>query len=228
MSWDRGEQCMKSEPIRIVIVDDHPLFRDGVAQAITTDKRFKLVGTGGTGADALRLVRDMQPNIVLLDLNMPGGGVDLVAQLSRTSPETKVVMLTVSEEEEHVTEALNYGGRGYILKGVGGIELMTTLVNIHEGESFVTPKLAAMLIKQINQRSKKTKQIDGIASLNVREEDILGRVAEGWTNKEIARQLNLSEKTIKHYMTSIMQKLHVRNRLQAAAMLRDHGDHPPR
>jgi len=219
---------MKSDPIRIVIVDDHPLFRDGVAQAIGMDKRFKLVGAGSSGSDALRLVRDMLPNIVLLDLNMPGGGVDLVAQLSRTHPDTKVVMLTVSEEEEHVTEALNHGGRGYILKGVGGIELMTTLVNIHEGESFVTPKLAAMLIKQINQRSKKTKQIDGIASLNVREEDILGRVAEGWTNKEIARQLNLSEKTIKHYMTSIMQKLHVRNRLQAAAMLRDHDDHSRR
>ena len=219
---------MRSEPIRIVIVDDHPLFRDGVAQAINTDKRFKLAGTGGSGPDALRLVRDHLPDIALLDLNMPGGGVDLIAQIVRACPETKIVLLTVSEEEDHVTEALNHGGRGYILKGIGGSELMSTLINIHQGESFVTPKLAAMLIKQINQRSKKTKQVDGITSLNVREEDILGRVAEGWTNKEIARQLNLSEKTIKHYMTSIMQKLHVRNRLQAAAMLRDHDDRSQR
>jgi DNA-binding NarL/FixJ family response regulator len=217
-----------SECLRIAVVDDHPLFREGVCHALRANKDFEVVGEGSTGDEAIACLKAHQPDILLLDLHMPGGGIGLIERAMLTSPETKVIMLTVSQSEQDVSGALQAGARGYILKGISGRELVTTIRNIHSGEAYVTPELAARLLSQLKVRKAGEAKDAPLASLTSREEDILDRVASGRTNKEIARDLNLSEKTVKHYMTNIMQKLQVRNRVEAASVLRRTENKPER
>ena len=206
--------------IRIGIVDDHPLYREGVAATLNAETDFEVVGIGANGTEAIRIARNERPEIMLLDFNMRDGGVGLVAQLHQISPDLKVVFLTVSESENHVSETLQAGARGYILKIASGNELISALRSIGAGDSYVMPELAATLLTQIHGRSRVQKQqAEGIDCLNAREEGILQQVANGATNKEIARTLNISEKTVKHYMTTIMQKLNVRNRVEAASLM---------
>ena len=206
-----------AELITVAIVDDHPLLREGVAHTLTQSGRFTVTAMGGTAADALRIARDTLPEILLLDINMPGGGIASARQIAVQSPVVKMVMLTISENQEHVCDAMEAGVRGYILKGVSASELVGTLLSIHLGQSYVTPQLAARLLSRPMRPSQTVSKLD---ELTHRETVILGNVAKGLTNKEIARALNLSEKTIKHYMTNVMQKLQVRNRMEAALTLR--------
>lgn len=206
--------------IRIGVVDDHPLYREGVAATLKAEPDFQVVGVGSNGQDALKIARTERPDIMLLDFNMRDGGVPLVAHLHEVIPDLKVVFLTVSESEAHVSETLQAGARGYILKIASGNELISALRSIGAGDSYVMPELAAKLLTQIHGRTRSPKQqSDGLDALNAREEGILQQVANGATNKEIARSLNISEKTVKHYMTTIMQKLHVRNRVEAASLM---------
>ena len=206
-----------AELITVAIVDDHPLLREGVAHTLTQSGRFTVTAMGGTAADALRIARDTLPEILLLDINMPGGGIASARQIAVQSPVVKMVMLTISENQEHVCDAMEAGVRGYILKGVSASELVGTLLSIHLGQSYVTPQLAARLLSRPMRPSQTVSKLD---ELTHRETVILGNVAKGLTNKEIARALKLSEKTIKHYMTNVMQKLQVRNRMEAALTLR--------
>jgi DNA-binding NarL/FixJ family response regulator len=211
-----------ADKIRIAVVDDHPLFRDGVALTLSRDKGFEVVGQGGSGDQALRIAEDVLPDVMLLDINLPGGGIETVGRLAAVSPVTKVVMLTASENEEHVSAALEAGAVGYVLKGIGAQELMRTIQAIHAGETYVTPALAARLLTRMKARTAPPAkaEIDPVG-LTQREEEILDCVANGRTNKEIARELKLSEKTVKHYMTNIMHKLQVRNRVEAALAVRN-------
>lgn len=203
--------------ITVAIIDDHPLMREGVAHTLTQSGKFSIIAMGGKGPDAIRIAQDFLPEIMLLDVNMPGGGIEAARQISVQCPIVKIVMLTISENQEHVCDAMEAGARGYILKGVSASELVDTLVSIHEGQSYVTPQLAARLLRQ---PARSTPTISKLDDLTQRETQILDYVAKGLTNKEIARTLNLSEKTVKHYMTNVMQKLQVRNRLEAVLTLR--------
>jgi DNA-binding NarL/FixJ family response regulator len=204
---------------RIAVVDDHPLYREGVVLTLSRDPAFEIVGEGGTADLAVRLAEETSPDIMLLDISLPGGGIEAIARVLRVSPATKVVMLTGSESEEHVSTALESGARGYVLKGIGAQELVRTIRSIASGETYVTPGLAARLLTQMKSRTAAAPQSDTVG-LTQREEQILQCVANGRTNKEIARELNLSEKTVKHYMTNIMHKLQVRNRVEAALIVR--------
>ncbi len=206
-----------SDLITVAIVDDHPLMREGVAHTLTQSGKFSVIAMGGKGADAIRIAQDFLPEIMLLDINMPGGGIEAARQINVQCPIVKLAMLTISENQEHVCDAMEAGARGYILKGVSAAELVGTLVSIHEGQSYVTPQLAARLLRQ---PAKSTPTLSKLDDLTDRETQILDNVAKGMTNKEIARSLNLSEKTVKHYMTNVMQKLQVRNRLEAVLTLR--------
>lgn len=208
--------------ITVGIVDDHPLLREGVAHTLTHSGKFSVVGMGDKAGDALRIAHDVLPEIMLLDINMPGGGIDVARQLAAQYPIMKLVMLTISENQEHVCEAMEAGARGYILKGVSAQDLIETLLGVEKGQYYVTPQLAARLLRQPTRNSPKLTKLD---ELTHRETEILGNVAKGLTNKEIARTLSLSEKTVKHYMTNVMQKLQVRNRVEAVLTLRGGNAH---
>lgn len=207
-----------SEKIQIVVIDDHPLFRDGVVNTLRSETDFEIVAEGTSAADAIRLAREHLPDLLLLDINIPGGGLHAVPQIAASSPVTKIVMLTASEEEDDVVSALKAGARAYIVKGVAARELKTILRAVQNGEAYVTPALAASLLSDFQAQAKNHHEPNPLADLTEREHDILEFVAIGKSNKEIAAQLFLSEKTVKHHMTNILQKLHVRNRVEAALL----------
>ena len=209
------------ELLRVAVVDDHPLMRAGIIRTLESDGEIEIVGEGASAADALKVAQETLPDIILVDISMPGGGINAAKAITSACPVVKVVILTVSEDEETVSAALAAGATGYILKGVSGPELLRTLELIKDGASYVSPSLAARLLS--DTKSKKsgesaTEDPDPLSLLTAREEQILGFVSQGMKNREIGDELNLSEKTVKHYMTNILQKLQVRNRVTAALL----------
>jgi len=209
-----------TDKLRIVIVDDHPLFREGVAGVLVSEPDIDVVGQGSSAAEAVQLATDLLPDIILLDIAMPGGGVQAARQIAASCPFTKIVMLTASEDEEDVTAALKAGARAYILKGVPARELVHIIRSVWTGEVYVTPALAVSLLSEMTKPAVAAppRRAGAFADLTERERQILERVAMGLSNKEIGAQLYLSEKTIKHYMTNILQKLQVHNRVEAALL----------
>jgi two-component system, NarL family, nitrate/nitrite response regulator NarL len=205
------------KPIRVVVVDDHPMFRGGVVLTLKMSGDFDVVGEGANAKDAIQLAKECEPDLILLDISMPGSGLEAAALIAKLCPDIQIIMLTASESEENVTASLEAGAKGYLLKGTSGPELLRIAQAVCGGDSYVTPTLAAKLLAQMRQKQQKqAKQIDdGLSDLTSREEEVLDHVSRGLTNKEIARELALSEKTVKHYMTIIMQKLQVRNRVEA-------------
>jgi two-component system nitrate/nitrite response regulator NarL len=204
-----------SELISIVVVDDHPLFREGVVYTLQESGLFDVVAQAGTQEDAVKEAEKHLPDLMLLDISMPGGGVETALEITKRVPVVKLIMLTASEHEQDVQAALKAQARGYVLKGVASENLISILKSIHEGDSYISPNLAANLLMRGSDRSK-TRDLTEDFDLSAREREILERLSNGMSNKEIADDIYLSEKTIKHYMTNIMQKLHVSNRVQAA------------
>jgi DNA-binding NarL/FixJ family response regulator len=202
-----------TEPIRIVIVDDHPLFRDGVFHSLVSEPDLAVVGQAGTGEEALRLASNLVPDVVLLDIGMPGwGGLATVEKLSQACPATKVVMLTVFDDEDRLLAAFKAGARGYVLKGLPARDLAHIVRLVAAGEVYVSPTLAAGMLRELTAKRPQ----DPLSELSEREREILSLVAEGMTNREIGERVHLAEKTIKHHMTNVLGKLHVRSRVEAA------------
>jgi two-component system nitrate/nitrite response regulator NarL len=213
-----------ADRLRVAIIDDHPLFREGLAHTLRSDVALEIVGEGATAEDAVRIAQDELPDILLLDVSMPGGGIEATRSIMRASSIVKVIVLTVSESEDDVAQALAAGAKGYVLKGTSGSELLETMLAVSRGESYVTPALAARLLMP-QARPEERSRGPVLPELTQREAQILAQVARGLTNKEIARALSLSEKTVKHHMTNVMQKLHVRNRVEAATVFRKQAQH---
>lgn len=209
---------MSSEPIRIVVVDDHPLFREGVATTLDSNPEIDVVGQGSSADDAVGLARDLMPDVILLDISMPGGGVAAAEAITSAYPVIRIIMLTVSEHEDDVLKSLKAGARGYILKGVTGRELLRIVSAVHAGESYVTPALAASLLVDLRTVDGDAEMEGPLDELTGRERQILELLATGRSNKEIANSLTLAEKTVKHYVTNILEKLQVRNRVEAALL----------
>ncbi len=199
--------------IRVAVVDDHPLFREGVVHMLKRVDGIEVVAEGATAADAVRIAHERAPNVMLLDLSIAGGGIEAAQNVACVSPDTQVIMLTVSEDEEHVASALRVGVRGYILKGSNGSELVRVVQAIANGNSYVAPNLAARLLARKKERTDIEEDLD---DLTAREAEVVAFVRRGMSNKEIARAFNCTERTVKHHMTNIMQKLNVRNRVQVA------------
>lgn len=202
--------------IRIAVVDDHPLYRDGVIQTLKMSGRFEIIAEGETAQDAISIARAHAPDVLLLDVGIPGGGIESARTIVQDSPAVKILFLTASEADADVFASLDAGGRGYVLKGIGGSELANMVTAVHFGETAVTPSLAGRLLSSFNAKPQAVGPARTQSDLTAREDGILDAVACGLSNKEIANKLNLTEKTVKHYMTNIMQKLHVRNRVEAA------------
>lgn len=208
--------------IRLVLADDHPIYRDGVARTLEDTGGIAVVGQAQDGEAAVALCRTLAPDLVLLDISMPkGGGIGALSQIMQMPKPPLVAMLTASEDEGDLMQALRLGAAGYILKGVGASELVELVRDLAAGRSYVSPGLAGRLL--VAMRGKPAGAPPSpLADLSRREEDILKLVAQGLSNKEVGRKLDIQEKTVKHYMTSILQKLQVRNRVEAAMLAREH------
>lgn len=208
-------------PIRVVLADDHPIFRDGLQRSLAEEADFAVVGAGGSAAEAVALVEAERPDLALLDISMPGSGLAAAAEIARRFPETRIAMLTVSEDDHDVLAAMKAGAIGYVLKGVSASELALVLRAVAGGEAHVSPALAARVLAAMQKPATTRPDRAPIDDLTRREEDILRLVARGLSNKEAALELGLQEKTIKHYMTTILEKLQARNRVEAALIARD-------
>lgn len=204
--------------IRVAIVDDHPLFREGVTRSLSEIDGFEIVAEGSSGTDAVRIAGTLQPDVLLMDISMPGGGLDTIPAVLHVAPSQRIVMLTVSETSDDVTTALARGAVGYVLKGVGALTLADAIRTVAAGDGYVAPTLSARLISARTEMPGKSALL---ASLTPREMEVLELVAVGMSNKHVAIELDLQEKTVKHHMTQILTKLGVTNRTEAAMALRD-------
>lgn len=207
-----------SERLSVAVVDDHPLFREGVVRSLSETGRFAIVAEGSSRDDAVRIAAETRPDLMLIDLSMPGNGLSAIAPILAAHPATRVVVLTVSETAEDLAAALNGGARGYLLKGVGSRALAEILSAIASGETYVTPSLSARLLSHLSGDRSSPIATDPVRSLSARESEVLDLVAAGLSNKEIAIRLDLQEKTVKHHVSHILAKLGAGNRTEAAML----------
>ncbi len=209
-----------SDAIRILIADDHPLFREGVASSLASEPGLTVVGQASTGEKAYAMANELLPDILLLDIVMPGQcGIVTAQRISAACPQIKVIMLTVSENEDDLMNALKAGARGYILKGIVASQLVQAVCSVASGDVYISRALASEILFEMTH----SVQPDLINDLTNRERDILLLVGQGLTNREIGERLHLAEKTIKHYMTNVLQKLQVRSRVEAALLAQERG-----
>ena len=207
--------------LRILLADDHALFRDGVASLLRA-WGVQVVGEASTGAQAVEQAVKLRPDLVLMDIKMPGtSGLEALALLKQELPETKIVMLTMSEDEHDLVEAVRAGADGYLLKNLSGTELTSMLRSIAQGETVASQSLAGKLLTEL-ARSMRPQAAPTAASLSDREKAVLQLVAQGATSREIAQELVISENTVNFHVRNILGKLNARTRSEAVARaLRD-------
>lgn len=201
------------DQIRILVADDHPLYREGVALSLDSQPDLTVVAQAGTTHDAFQLTQQQLPDILLLDITLPEeDGLVLAQRVTAACPTVRIIMLTASEDEADLVNALKSGAGGYVLKGVAAKELINIVRLVAAGGMYISPGLsnAALFDPARNQHH------DLLGELTERERDVLCLVGRGLTNREIGEQLHLAEKTVKHYMTNVLQKLQVRTRVEAA------------
>ncbi len=214
-----------NDSINILVVDDHPLFRQGVVNSLAMDPEFKVVAETDSGQEALALARRLLPDVVLLDISMPGwNGIVTAEKIAMACPATVIVMLTGSDDKDKLLAALKAGARAYVLKGVSAKELTSVIRSAVAGEVYVSPSIAAEMLVSLTQG----KAPDPLQELTDREREILALIGTGLTNREIGERIFLSEKTIKHYVTNILQKLQVRSRVEAALLASGQARQLPR
>jgi two-component system, NarL family, nitrate/nitrite response regulator NarL len=203
-----------TDPIRVIVADDHPLFRDGVINSLRGSTNIDVVAEAADAGSAIAAVREQLPDVVLLDVTMPGDGIHAARIIGAACPATRIIMLTVSEDEDDLIAAMKAGARGYVLKGVSASELIAVVESVSSGDVYVAPRLAFGLLRELG----KPREANPIADLSSREHQVLELVAAGLSNQEIGARLGLAEKTVKHYMTNVLTKLQVRSRVEAALL----------
>jgi len=210
-----------SKPIRIAVVDSHPIFRQGVIRTVARSDGMALVGEGTTAADARRLASEKKPDILLLDVAIRDG-LEVIGEIATLG--SKCAILTALDDVLSVSNALAAGASGYILKGVSGPELLGALKAIQAGQPFVTAELAVRLLIGVKGKSLVPKRDAKVqAALTYREQQVLEHIVKGFTNQEIAEKLGLTIGTIKYYLSQLFKKMHVRNRVQAVIAARNQG-----
>jgi DNA-binding NarL/FixJ family response regulator len=211
----------RTDPVTVVVVDDNAIFRQAICRILSKDGRIKVIGVADSGALGLIYAKDRLPEVMLIDLRMPGlRGAELAAEIKQTLPAIEVVALTVSEDQEDLLEALRAGARGYVLKSVAQSEAVPAVLAAARGESWLSPKIAGTLIDEFTRlpSSVVRNALRDQAYLTPREQSLLSRLAQGMTNREIAQAMNIAETTVKTHLKNILEKLHARNRLEAAAI----------
>jgi two-component system nitrate/nitrite response regulator NarL len=214
---------MTSAAIRVLVVDDHTLFRRGLTALLAGDARFAVVGEAGDAGDAQRQAAALQPDVILLDNHLPGvNGVDALAGLREVAPQARVLMLTVSEDERDLAAALRGGALGYLLKTADSDLLASAIERAMQGASTISPEMTGKLVTAFqtlhtgSDAAAPPPDADPIHSLSPREHEILNHIARGASNKEIARALDIAETTVKIHVQHILRKLNVSSRVQAA------------
>jgi DNA-binding NarL/FixJ family response regulator len=207
----------QTESLRVLIVDDHDLFRTGLRNLLE-EQGVLVIGEAGGGAEAVRIVRELAPDVVVMDLNMPGmGGVDATRHITGIAPLTRVVMLTISDQDNDVMDAILAGACGYLLKDSSIQELMAGIRAASRGESLISPTIAAKVLQRVRATSTQPEIANTIrAELSDREIEVLKLIANGKDNAVIAAELHISPKTVKNHISNILMKLQIDNRIQAA------------
>jgi DNA-binding NarL/FixJ family response regulator len=205
--------------IKVLIVDDHPLIRRGLSTVIMEAEGMTLVGEAMDGLQAIKRARDLSPDVVLMDIMMPTmNGVEATAVILRNQPWVKVMMLTISDKEEDLYSAIKAGARGYLLKNVRPAELVDAIEQVVQGGAIITQNLAPRLLDDLLEERAES-DLSSSTALTPRERDVLELVSAGFSNREIAAKLFVSENTIKTHLRNIMDKYHFKNRAQAAAYI---------
>ncbi|MBI4310719.1 MAG: response regulator transcription factor [Chloroflexi bacterium] len=203
-------------PIRILIADDHTVVRDGLEAILATEQDFAIVGKAKDGAEAVDKAVSLKPNVVLMDLRMPGvDGVEAMLRIQAQCPDTKVLVLSTYDNDEYIFQAIQAGARGYLLKDAAWEELFQAVRAAHKGESLIHPSVAAKILDRFTQMSK---QSVGRYGLSEREVEVLRLMAKGASNKEISASLSISASTVKNHISNIFGKLGVNDRTQAVAL----------
>jgi len=227
-------------PIRLLVVDDHTLFRRGLTALLSQDERFTVVAEAGDSGEALRAAGREQPDLILLDNHLPGvRGVDAIAGLKEVAPNAQVLMLTVSEDEDDLAAALNAGAEGYLLKTINSEDLCESIVKVVAGDSVVSPEMTRKLVAAFRSRAAAptalatpdpadagdlpAAQAAPRDPLSAREREILALIARGASNKLIARELDIAETTVKIHVQHILRKLGLNSRVQAAVYATERG-----
>jgi len=202
---------------RVILVDDHDLFRTGLRNLLA-DQGVDVVGEAQTGAEALGLVRDLAPDVVVMDLNMPGmNGVEATRQINVLAPLTRVLVLTISDQDADVLDAILAGASGYLLKDSSIQDLLQGIRSAAVGEALISPHIAAKVLQRVRATSTSPEIADTIrAELSDREIEVLKLIANGTDNAQIAAELHISPKTVKNHISNILMKLQIDNRIQAA------------
>lgn len=211
--------------IRMVIVDDHALFREGLASIIQIEPDIEVSGLAGTVQEAVEIVRELKPDIVLMDFVLPDGtGADATRLVLKEHPDCKIIFLTMSEEDENLFAAIRSGAKGYLLKNMSPSKLVTTIRSVQRGESALSRSMTLRLMEELS-RTEEPEHLEDqwLGKLTQREKDVLRVLSTGKTNKEIAKQLYISENTVKYHVHSILDKLSLPNRKAAAVFAKEHG-----
>lgn len=201
----------------VLIVDDHPLFREGLKAMISSETKYQIVGEAGNGREGLRMARELKPDLVLTDISLPDqSGIQLIEEISRILPEGKILVISMHNKIHYIVDALKAGAKGYLVKESAAERLLDSLRYVSEGRYFLDSTLASKVAEMLLHVSKgKTKISDnGYDSLTQREQEVMRLVAEGLTSKEVAEKLYVSPKTVENHRTNIMQKLGLHSRME--------------
>ena len=206
------------DPLRVLLADDHDLFRTGLRNLLDEQDEVQVIGECDNGTDALRAVRELAPDVVVMDLNMPGiSGVEATRQISMVAPLTRVLVLTISDQDNDVMDAILAGACGYLLKDSSIQELMAGIRAASHGESLISPTIAAKVLQRVRATTTSPQAAETIRSeLSDREIEVLKLIANGKDNAQIAAELVISPKTVKNHISNILMKLQIENRIQAA------------
>lgn len=212
------------KPIRVLVVDDHQLFREGLASLLTAAAETEVVGEAGTGGEAIERTESMKPDVILMDIQMPDmNGIETTRRILADHPNVGVIMLTMLEDDDSLFAAMSAGARGYILKGADKAEVLRTVVAVAEGQALFGPAIARRL-NVFFQRSRRIEAaVNPFPDLTERERELLTLIAQGFSNSDIAARLHISGKTVSNHVSSIFNKLQVADRAQAIVKARDAG-----
>jgi two-component system, NarL family, response regulator DevR len=202
--------------IRVLLVDDHEIVRLGLMTLINDQPNMEVVGEAGSAPEALRQVETLNPQVVLMDVRLPGeGGIEAAGQITARFPNTRVVMLTSFADDALVVRAIRAGAVGYVLKQVGNEELLRAITAAARGEALLDPSTTARLLSRVREGERKAER-DAFRDLSIREMEVTALVAKGMTNSEIGAELNLTEKTVRNYVSTVLEKLNLNNRIELA------------
>lgn len=203
--------------ISVLIADDHPLFRQGIKQILELENDITVVAQAANGDEAVRLTREHKPDVILMDINMPGSnGLQAIKEIKDENINSKIIVLTIHEDREYLIKTIQMGAEGYVLKDAEPSVLIDAIRSVHQGQSYIQPTMTKELVKEFNRLTLHSKEKNGENMLTTREREVLKLIAEGMINKEIATKLYISEKTVKNHVSSIFRKLNVSDRTQAA------------